>query len=213
MSTQTTRHRTSWVPAPEQRRLSRATLVLAFVSAVAAVGAILFAVFALAPHLSSPAVETPEYAAEAPGGSDSTGIEAPSEIDDAGSATANLVPEMREALREATDAAAADGVFLEVNSGWRSAEEQQELFDAAVAQYGSEEEAARWVAPVTSMHVRGRAVDIGPLEATDWLGRNGARYGLCQTYANEAWHYEYMPEAIDGACPEQYADAGQDPRL
>ena len=53
----------------------------------------------------------------------------------------------------------------------------------------------------TSPHVQGDAVDVGPSDATDWLSEHGAGYGLCQIYANEPWHYELRPDAVDGGCP------------
>src|SRR4029453_9673654 len=60
--------------------------------------------------------------------------------------------------------------------------------------------------PKTSAHVSGQAVDIGPFEATRWLSKHGATYGLCQIYRNEPWHYELRPEAVDHGCPPMYAD-------
>jgi hypothetical protein len=65
----------------------------------------------------------------------------------------------------------------------------------------------------TSPHVSGDAVDIEPFEATAWLSEHGARYGLCQIYGNEPWHYELRPEAIDHGCPPMYADPTHDPRM
>src|SRR5690606_30881637 len=113
----------------------------------------------------------------------------------------------------ATDAA-DDGVELVVNSGWRSPEHQEQLLREAVAKYGSEEEAARWVAtPTNSAHVSGDAVDIGPLAATAWLSEHGAEYGLCQIYRNVSWHFELRPKAIDRGCPTMYADPTHDPRM
>jgi D-alanyl-D-alanine carboxypeptidase len=128
---------------------------------------------------------------------------------------ANLDPDLRRALRRAATDAADDGVELSVDSGWRSPEHQQQLFDEAVSKYGSEEEAARWVAaPETSAHVSGDAVDIGPSEAVAWLSAHGAEYGLCQIYGNEPWHYELRPEAIDQGCPPpMYPDPTHDPRM
>ena len=118
------------------------------------------------------------------------------------------------ALRRATAAAADDGIAIVVDSGWRSPEHQARLLREAVAKYGSEEEAARWVAtPETSPHVSGDAVDIGPSEAAAWLSEHGAAYGLCQIYGNEPWHYELRPEAIDHGCPPVYADPTHDPRM
>ena len=127
---------------------------------------------------------------------------------------ANLDPALLSALRRAGTDAAADGVELRVNSGWRSPEYQNQLLREAVAKYGSAEEAARWVAtPETSAHVAGQAVDIGPPESARWLSRHGAGYGLCQIYRNEPWHYELRPEAIEHGCPLMYADPSQDPRM
>ena len=129
-------------------------------------------------------------------------------------AVANLDPRLLEALRRAATAAARDGIELRVTSGWRSPEYQEQLFRAAVAEYGSEDEAARWVAtPSTSAHVSGDAVDIGPFDATAWLSEHGARYGLCQIYRNEPWHYELRREASGGRCPRMYADSTHDPRM
>ena len=118
------------------------------------------------------------------------------------------------AVREAATDAAGDGVEFFVDSGWRSPEYQEHLLQQAVSEYGSEEEAARWVArPNTSAHVSGDAVDIGPSDARQWLSERGPEYGLCQTYDNEPWHYELHPEAIAQGCPPTYADPTQDPRM
>lgn len=126
---------------------------------------------------------------------------------------ANLDPALHDALRRAAMAAGADGVTFTVNSGWRSPAYQDELLREAVAQYGSAKEAARWVATsTTSPHVHGEAVDLG-LDASIWLSSNGAAYGLCQIYANERWHYELRPGAIDRGCPAMYADPTYDPRM
>jgi zinc D-Ala-D-Ala carboxypeptidase len=131
-----------------------------------------------------------------------------------GGAVANLDPDLLGALRQAATDAADEGVEVIVESGWRSPEHQEQLLREAVSEYGSEEEAARWVAtPETSPHVSGDAVDVGPSDATAWLSDHGAEYGLCQIYGNEPWHYELRPEAIDQGCPLMYADPTQDPRM
>ncbi|HEX7716037.1 MAG TPA: M15 family metallopeptidase [Marmoricola sp.] len=133
---------------------------------------------------------------------------------DADPAVANLDPALRAALRLAVADAADDGVALHVNSGWRSRAHQQRLLDEAVLEYGSRAEASRWVAtPDTSPHVGGEAVDIGPVEASSWLARHGSAYGLCRIYANEPWHFELRPAAVDHGCPATYVDAAHDPRL
>jgi D-alanyl-D-alanine carboxypeptidase len=99
---------------------------------------------------------------------------------------ANLNPRLLRALRQAARDAETDGIEIVVNSGWRSREYQKRLLGDAVAKYGSEKNAARWVAASdTSSHVSGHAVDIGPSRATAWLSRHGAEYRLCQIYRNE----------------------------
>lgn len=122
-----------------------------------------------------------------------------------------LKPALLGALRQA---ARDGGIDFIVTSGWRSPAYEQQLLEEAISTYGSEAAAARWVAtPSTSAHVSGDAVDLGPVDATSWLSRHGARYGLCQIYRNEPWHYELRPEAVDRGCPSMYADPTQDPRM
>jgi zinc D-Ala-D-Ala carboxypeptidase len=129
-------------------------------------------------------------------------------------AVANLDPDLLGALRRAATDAAEEGVRFFVNSGWRSPEYQERLFRDAVSKYGSERAAARWVAtPDRSAHVSGNAVDIGPPHAAAWLSAHGARYGLCQIYRNEPWHYELRPDAVHGGCPPMYPDPTHDPRM
>jgi D-alanyl-D-alanine carboxypeptidase len=135
-------------------------------------------------------------------------------FDDELPAVANLDADLLGAVRQAATRAADDGVELFVDSGWRSPEYQDQLLREAVSEYGSEQEAARWVATAdTSPHVSGDAIDIGPSVATAWLSEHGAEYGLCQIYGNEPWHYELRPEAIDHGCPPMYADPTHDPRM
>ena len=127
---------------------------------------------------------------------------------------ARLDADLLEALRVAGSRAIDDGIVLYVNSGWRSADYQDELLRAAVSEYGSEKEAARWVATAeTSPHVSGDAVDIGGVDATAWLSEHGAAFGLCQVYRNEPWHFELRHQAIKGGCPRMYPDPTHDPRM
>jgi hypothetical protein len=135
-------------------------------------------------------------------------------FDDEVPGVANLDPALLGALRRAATDASGEGVKFVVNSGWRSPAYEDQLRREAIAKYGSEAEAARWVATgTTSPHVSGDAVDIGPAHATPWLSAHGAAYGLCQIYGNEPWHYELRPDAIAHGCPRMYADPTQDPRL
>jgi zinc D-Ala-D-Ala carboxypeptidase len=126
----------------------------------------------------------------------------------------NLDPDLLKALRRASTDAANDRIKFYVNSGWRSPAYQNQLLREAASKYGSEKAAARWVVTAaTSLHVKGKAVDIGRSSATAWLSEHGAEYGLCQIYRNEPWHYELLTSAIDRGCPRMYADPTQDPRM
>src|SRR5262245_1180304 len=135
-------------------------------------------------------------------------------FDDRYPGVANLDPDLLRALREAATEAAADGIEIYVNSGWRSPDYQHQLLRDAVSEYGSKAEAERWVATArTSPHVLGDAVDIGDADAMAWLSEHGPEEGLCQIYGNEPWHFERRPEAIARGCPPMYADPTQDPRM
>ena len=91
---------------------------------------------------------------------------------------------------------------LGVYSGYRSVERQRELFAGAVAKYGSEAAARKWVAPPgNSFHNHGQAVDLAyngkslqhaPKEVADWVHQNASKYGLYFPMAHEPWHVEPM---------------------
>ena len=132
-------------------------------------------------------------------------------FDDEVPGVARLSPALLAALRRAASDA---GIAVRVDSGWRSAAYQRHLLEEAIAKYGSEHEASRWVAPPDrSAHVSGDAVDVGPEGAAAWLSRHGAAYGLCPVYANEPWHFELRPDAAARGCPPLYPDPTNDPRL
>lgn len=118
-----------------------------------------------------------------------------------------LDPKLLDAVRAAARAAARDqGTTITIVDGWRSLRYQEYLFARAVQKYGSEEEAERWAKRgADSSHVTGDAVDIGTADAMDFLNRYGSRWGLCQTYANEAWHFE-LATTPGGMCPTMSAD-------
>ena len=164
---------------------------------------------------------TPDAAPDAaPGGGGNGGgagmeaeLEGVTAFDDIPAVT-RLNPDLLRALQQATKDAAREDVAVEVTSGWRSPEYQDRLLEEAVAQYGSKEEAARWVASSkTSAHVSGDAVDVGGFEATLWMKKHGPAYGLCQIYDNEPWHFELRPEAPEQGCPDVYWDPTYDPRM
>jgi D-alanyl-D-alanine carboxypeptidase len=130
-----------------------------------------------------------------------------SPFDTTAPAVVNLDPALLDALRQAATDARAEGITVVVNSGWRSETYQQALLDEAIGTYGNEEEALKWVdTPERSNHVKGEAVDIGFTDADYWMIDNGSDYGLCQTYANEIWHFQLMTTP-GGTCPDPVEDA------
>jgi len=81
-------------------------------------------------------------------------------------------------------AAAAAGIALVVNSGFRSDAEQAALFAAHPD--------PRWVAPPGhSLHRCATELDLGPETAYGWLASNASRFGFVQRYSWEAWHYGF----------------------
>lgn len=124
----------------------------------------------------------------------------------AGPAT-GLDEELRSRFDEAAADAARDGVELTLTSGWRSAADQQAIVEDTVERRGSAAEARRWVLPPeSSAHVAGLAIDVGKTEGALWLGARSEQYGLCQTYANEMWHFEPVIER-GGTCPPMHEDS------
>jgi zinc D-Ala-D-Ala carboxypeptidase len=112
-----------------------------------------------------------------------------------------LDPTLLKAVQDAARRAAEEGIDMQITSGWRSKGFQQRLFDGAVQDYGSVDEARKFVAsPEVSKHVVGQAVDIAPVDADKWLIQNGPQFGLCQIYANEIWHFELAADE-QGKCP------------
>lgn len=91
------------------------------------------------------------------------------------------------------------GGNLVIYSGYRSIEHQRRLYESALARYGSEREARRWVAPPGgSMHNYGLAVDLQHngrrveygQGISDWMTANLARFNLHRRLSNEGWHVE-----------------------
>lgn len=82
---------------------------------------------------------------------------------------------------------------MRVTSGFRSPARQAELWEGALAKYGSPEAARKWVAPPgRSKHNRGQAVDLKYLNpaATEWAHANAKNFGLHFPLGNENWHIE-----------------------
>ena len=88
---------------------------------------------------------------------------------------------------------AAPGGGISIYSGARSFERQAQLFQEAVAKYGSIEEARKWVAPPgRSQHNMGNAADLRFANdaARQWAHQNAPIYGLNFRMGHEPWHIE-----------------------
>lgn len=122
-------------------------------------------------------------------------------------AVGRLDERLLKAVQKAARDARGDGIEFRVTSGWRSKAHQQRLLEEGIEKYGSAEKARQFVnTPQKSTHVSGKAVDIGPTDADDWLIRHGSDYGLCQVYSNEMWHFELLT-GPGGTCPAPLSDA------
>ncbi len=113
------------------------------------------------------------------------------------------------AVWQAADAAAATaGVTMCLADGKRSQVQQQQTFDEYVAQYGAAMAAQYVLPPEKSAHVQGTAVDVQPYAAYTWLEGTNGIFGLCRTYDNEVWHFEYDPGFVTGGCPARRPHPG-----
>jgi hypothetical protein len=91
-------------------------------------------------------------------------------------------PDVAAAFDRIAAAAAAAGIELLVNSGFRSDAEQAALFAAHPD--------PRWVAPPgRSLHRCATELDLGPTSAYAWLAANASRFGFVQRYSWEPWHF------------------------
>ena len=102
------------------------------------------------------------------------------------------------------------GIELSIDSGYRSPEKQNYLYQRAIKNYKSAEEAIKWVLPENlSRHPWGLALDVNlnhDKSGASWLEANGATFGLCRVYENEWWHFEPLI-APGGICPPLMPDA------
>ena len=129
-----------------------------------------------------------------------------------------LSPDFAGKLGQFLAAAEQAGAPIKIMSGYRSPERQAQLFQAAVAKYGSPEAARKWVAPPgKSNHGRGIAVDLqySSGQAQSWAHQNAAKYGLYFRMSHEPWHIEPQggggggQEFVPGApAPDYYAGGG-----
>lgn len=82
---------------------------------------------------------------------------------------------------------------LLIMSAYRSPQRQAEIYNAAVAKYGSPEAARKWAAPPgRSNHNKGLAIDFryATPEAREWAHANLAAHGLALPMSYEPWHVE-----------------------
>ncbi|WP_163338410.1 D-alanyl-D-alanine carboxypeptidase family protein [Desulfopila sp. IMCC35008] len=117
----------------------------------------------------------------------------------------------RDALQVLMDAAKEDGVYLTVNSGFRSYNYQMRIFTRMMREGRNYEDVIRYVAPPGySQHALGTAIDFYPsnwefaeLLTYTWLQDNAWKYGFKETYPRinesgypwEAWHWNYIGNA------------------
>ncbi|MDX2253308.1 MAG: D-alanyl-D-alanine carboxypeptidase family protein [Nitrospira sp.] len=104
-------------------------------------------------------------------------------------------------------AAEAEGHAIGIASGYRTPEHQERLFARAVAKYGSEKDARRWVAKF-SEHATGQTIDwnlgiqnssenassgaFAALPAWQWLAEHAPKMGWTP-YEREPWHWTFNP--------------------
>lgn len=116
-----------------------------------------------------------------------------------------MQPEFVQAL-QAMMAAAPPNIASQfrINSGYRSPEVQAVLWKNALAKYGTEAAARKWVAPPgRSNHGHGTAADLQFLDgaAREWAHANAAKYGLGFPMGHEPWHIELAGARKAGLAP------------
>jgi len=111
--------------------------------------------------------------------------------------TAAAFDQMALAAREA-------GLYLSVNSAFRSDAEQARLFAANPN--------PKWVAPPgTSLHRYATELDLGPPAAYAWLKANARRFGFINRYAWEPWHYGLGANPRDREHPARFDQGSWEP--
>ena len=121
-------------------------------------------------------------------------------------------PEFRGALARMFAAAPPEfQAQIRLNSGYRSEERQAQLYQEALAKYGSPEAARKWVAPPgKSRHQHGDAYDLqfGSDTAKQWVHANAGQFGLAFPMAHEDWHIELASARGGAAAPVEAAPTG-----
>jgi hypothetical protein len=107
-------------------------------------------------------------------------------------------------------AARAEGIKVGLTSGFRTMEQQRYLYNCY--RTGSCNNGNLAARPGYSNHQNGRALDIS---TSDWLQRNGRRFGFVRTVPSEPWHWELEGEDPGGPCSAKklaVASAFESPR-
>lgn len=91
-------------------------------------------------------------------------------------------------------AAAAKGVNLRINSGFRTMKEQKYFYNCYLTKKCNKGNKA--AKPGYSNHQNGIALDLNTSESAvySWLVKNASKYGWVRTVASEKWHWEYRGE-------------------
>lgn len=133
------------------------------------------------------------------------------------------------AFNEMAEAAAADGISLWINSGYRSYQEQEELYNGYASERGTEAADEVSSRPGHSEHQTGLAFDVNDTSfgfanspEADWLNAHCAEYGFIirfpegkdkyTGYTYEPWHIRYLGTKLakkvteSGLCLEEYLD-------
>jgi hypothetical protein len=123
-----------------------------------------------------------------------------------------IIPQVLARFHSAQAAAKAEGIEMSIDSGYRTTQIQEYLFNRAIKEHKTAEEAVKWVLPGDlSRHPWGLALDVNlhhEKSGASWLEANGATFGLCRVYENEWWHFEPLT-APGGICPPLLPDASQ----
>lgn len=141
-----------------------------------------------------------------------------------------LLPHAKQAYEEMRAAAAAEGIYFDMVSGFRSASYQDQLFQSYAARFGTDRASVFSARGGQSEHQTGLAMDVaasgdqatllqpsfGNTPAGQWLAQHSWEYGFILRYLQgkeaitgyqyEPWHFRYVGKEMAahiGANPTQ----------